>query len=85
MKNIRISKLTCRFEDASLENEYLKHRWTKIWDNIKILLYVDTTVGVIIRIDDIFVQGVGKNIYYLSYHIFSIMLLLMFIFSSNEK
>ena len=45
MKNIRISKLTCRFEDASLENEYLKHRWTKIWDNIKILLYVDTTVG----------------------------------------
>ena len=85
MKNIRISKLTCRFEDASLENEYLKHRWNKIWDNIKILLYVDTTVGVIIRIDDIFVQGVGKNIYYLSYHIFSIMLLLMFIFSSNEK
>jgi len=85
MENIRISKLTCRFEDVSLEKEYLKHRWAKIWDNIKILLYVDTPVGFIIRMDDIFVQGVGKNIYYLSYHIFSIILLLTFLFSSNEK
>ena len=85
IENIRINKLTCRFEDASLEKEYLKHRWAKIWNNIKILLYVDTPVGFIIRADDIFVQGVGKNIYYLSYHFFSIVLLFVFLLSSNER
>ncbi|MBA65810.1 MAG: hypothetical protein CMG55_08420 [Candidatus Marinimicrobia bacterium] len=85
LENIRINKFSCRFEDKSLEKEYLKYRWNKIWKNIKILLYVDTPLGFIIRIDDIFVQGVGKNIYYLSYHLFSIILLLVFLFSSNEN
>ena len=83
--NIRINKLSCRFEDNSLEQQYLKHRWDKIWNNIKILLYVDIPLGFIIRADDVFVQGVGKNIYYLSYHLFAIVLLLIFIFSSNER
>ena len=83
--NIRINKLSCRFEDNSLEQQYLKHRWDKIWNNIKILLYVDTPLGFIIRADDVFVQGVGKNIYYLSYHLFAIVLLLIFLFSSNER
>tara|TARA_B100001250_G_scaffold411208_1_gene439360 strand:- start:1578 stop:2864 length:1287 start_codon:yes stop_codon:yes gene_type:complete len=83
--NIRINKLSCRFEDNSLEQEYLKHRWDKIWNNIKILLYVDIPLGFIIRADDVFVQGVGKNIYYLSYHFFAIVLLLIFLFSSNER
>ena len=83
--NIRINKLSCRFEDNSLEQQYLKHRWDKIWNNIKILLYVDTPLGFIVRADDVFVQGVGKNIYYLSYHLFAIVLLLIFIFSSNER
>ena len=83
--NIRINKLSCRFEDNSLEQQYLKHRWDKIWNNIKILLYVDIPLGFIIRADDIFVQGVGKNIYYLSYHLFAIILLLIFLFSSNER
>ena len=85
IENIRINKLSCRFEDNSLEQQYLKHRWDKIWNNIKIFLYVDTPVGFIIRADDIFVQGVGKNIYYLSYHLFAIVLLLIFLFSSNER
>ena len=83
--NIRINKLSCRFEDNSLEQQYLKHRWDKIWNNIKILLYVDIPLGFIIRADDVFVQGVGKNIYYLSYHFFAIVLLLIFLFSSNER
>ena len=83
--NIRINKLSCRFEDNSLEQQYLKHRWDKIWNNIKILLFVDTPLGFIIRADDVFVQGVGKNIYYLSYHLFAIVLLLIFLFSSNER
>ena len=83
--NIRINKLSCRFEDNSLEQQYLKHRWDKIWNNIKILLYVDIPFGFIIRADDVFVQGVGKNIYYLSYHLFAIVLLLIFLFSSNER
>ena len=38
-----------------------------------------------IRIDDIFIQGVGKNFYYLFYHIFSIVILLLFLFVSNDK
>ena len=83
--NIRINKLSCRFEDNSLEQQYLKNRWDKIWNNIKILLYVDIPLGFIIRADDVFVQGVGKNIYYLSYHLFAIVLLLIFLFSSNER
>ena len=85
INNIRINKLSCRFEDNSLEQQYLKHRWDKIWNNIKILLYVDTPFAFIIRADDVFVQGVGKNIYYLSYHLFAILLLLIFLFSSNER
>ncbi len=85
IENININRLTCRFEDKYLEKEYLIHRWDKIWKNIKILLYVDTPVGFIIRADDIFIQGAGKNIYYLSYLVFSIILLLIFLFSSNEK
>ncbi len=85
IENININKLSCRFENYSLEQEYLKYRWGKIWNNIKILLCVDIPMGFLIRIDDIFVQGVGKNIYYLSYHAFSILLLFLFLFASNEK
>ncbi len=85
MENVRINKFSCRFEDKSIEEEYLKYRWNKIWKNIKILLYVDTSFGLIIRIDDIFIQGVGKNIFYLSYHFFSILLFILFLFSSDDK
>ena len=38
-----------------------------------------------IRADDIFVQGVGANLYYLSYHLFSILLLILFLFTSNDN
>ena len=82
---IKINRLSCRFEDGNLEKEFLNYRWNKIWKNIKILLYFDIPVGFIIRLDDIFVQGAGKNIYYLSYHCFSIIIMLLFLFSSNEK
>ena len=61
--NIKVNGLICRFEDRDLENEYLVHRWDKIWKNIKILLYFDIPIGFLVRIDDIFVQGAGKNIY----------------------
>ena len=85
MENIRINKFSCRFEDKFLEKEYLKYRWNKIWKNIKILLYVDTPISLLIRIDDIFIQGVGKNIYYLSYHFFSILMLILFLLLSNDN
>ena len=85
LENIRINKFSCRFEDKSLEKEYLKYRWNKIWKNIKILLYVETPVAFIIRIDDIFIQGVGKNFYYLTYHFLSIAIVLLFLFSSNKN
>lgn len=83
--NIKVNGLICRFEDRELENEYLVHRWDKIWNNIKILLYFDIPIGLLIRIDDIFVQGVGKNIYYLSYHFLSILIMLAFLLTSNDN
>lgn len=86
LDNIKINKLSCRFSDDALEKEFLEHHWSnKIWKNIKILLYFDIPTGFIIRMDDIFVQGAGKNLYYLSYHAFSIALLLLFLFTSNDN
>ena len=84
-ENINVNGLTCRFDDEELEKDYLLHRWDKIWNNIKILLYFDIPIGLIIRADDIFVQGAGKNIYYLSYHLFSIIIMVLFLLSSNDK
>ena len=83
--NVNINRLTCRFDDKTLEKEYLKHSWNNTWKNIKILLCVDVPLGFIIRADDIFVQGVGANLYYLSYHLFSILLLILFLFTSNDN
>ena len=86
VENININKITCRFTDNKLEEEFLKHHWSnKIWKNIKILLYFEIPTNFIIRIDDIFVQGAGKNPFYLSYHIFSIILLILFLFASNDN
>jgi len=84
-EKVNINSFTCRFEDNTLEKEYLIYRWSKIWKNIKILLYFDITIGFMIRLDDIFVQGVGQNIFYLSYHLISILIMLLFIFASNEN
>ena len=79
VENININKITCRFTDNKLEKEFLEYHWSnKIWKNIKILLYFDIPTGFIIRMDDIFVQGAGKNLFYLSYHIISIILLILF-------
>ena len=83
--NVNINRLTCRFDDKTLEKEYLTHSWNNTWKNIKIILSVDVTIGFIIRADDIFVQGVGANLYYLSYHLFSILLLILFLFTSNDN
>ncbi len=85
MNNFNIDKLTCRFYEKDLEQEFLEYRWSKIWNNLKILLYCDNTIGILIRFDDIFVQGVGTAIYYLVYHFFSLVLLFLFVFTSNEN
>jgi len=84
-EKVNINSFTCRFEDNTLEKEYSIYRWSKIWKNIKILLYFDITIAFMIRLDDIFVQGVGQNIFYLSYHLISILIMLLFIFASNEN
>ena len=84
-ENVNINRLTCRFDDKTLEKEYLTYSWNKTWKNIKILLCVDVPIGFIIRADDIFVQGVGANLYYLSYHLFSILLLILFLLTSNDN
>ena len=80
---ITINRLTCRFKNKNLEEEYLKHSWEKTWKYIKILLSVNVPVSLAIIVDDLFVQGVGSNKYYLTYHIFAVILLLLFIFSSS--
>ncbi len=85
INSAKINRFSCRFEDRLLEEEFLVFRWDKIWNNIKILLCFDIPISFIIRIDDIFVQGVGKNIYYLSYHVFSIIILILFLFSSYDN
>ena len=85
MNKFNIDKLTCRFYEKELEQEFLSYRWGKIWNNIKILLYFDITIGMVIRFDDIFIQGAGKAPYYLAYHLFSILVMLLFIFTSNEN
>ena len=82
--NININRLTCRFENKTLEEEYIKHSWGKTWKYIKILLSVNLPVSFAIIADDLFVQGVGSNKYYLSYHLFSTILLFLYLFSSNE-
>ena len=84
-ENNNINRLTCRFENKNLEKEYLKHSWKRSWKNIKIFLSVNVPVSLIIIADDLFVQGVGTNKYYLSFHLFSILLLFLFLFSSNDK
>ena len=85
MKKFNIDKFTCRFYEKELEQEFLSYRWGKIWNNIKILLYFDITIGMVIRFDDIFIQGAGKAPYYLAYHLFYILVMLLFIFTSNEN
>ena len=85
MKNFNIDKISCRFYEKDLEQEFLKHRWKKIWRNIKILLSIDIPIGLIIRLDDIFKQGVGYNPYYLSYHFFTLIVMLAFLLSSNNN
>jgi len=84
-ENFNINRLTCRFENKDLEKEYLWDSWSKTWRNIKIILCVDIPISLIIRADDIFVQGVGQNLYYLSYHFISIVVILLFLFSSNDN
>ena len=84
MKNFNIDKLTCRFYEKDLEQEFLSYRWNKIWKNIKVLLYIDILIGMVVRFDDIFIQGAGKAPYYLTYHFFAIALMLLF-FSHQTK
>ena len=84
-ENFNINRLTCRFENKDLEKEYLWDSWSKTWRNIKIILCVDIPISLIIRADDIFVEGVGQNLYYLSYHFISIVVILLFLFSSNDN
>ena len=84
-ENVKINQFTCRFSDDTLEKEYLTYSWKKTWKNIKILLCVDVPISFIIRADDLFVQGVGYNKYYLSYHLFSIILLFIFLLSPNNS
>ena len=83
--NSRINRIICQFEDKALEKEFKNYIWDKfLWKNLKILFYFHVPLGFLIRLDDIFVQGIGFNPYYITYHTFSIILLLMFLLSANQ-
>ena len=85
MNKEQINKFTCKFEDKELEHEFLLTRWNKVWTYIKILLYFNVPLGFMIRIDDIFIRGAGMNPYYLAYHAFAIILLIVFLTSSDQN
>ena len=50
------------FYEKDLEQEFLSYRWTKIWKNIKVLLYFDILIGMVVRFDDIFIQQMIRYI-----------------------
>ena len=79
-EQVHINRLTCRFENKNLEKEYLKHSWERSWKNIKIFLSVNVPVSLIIIADDIFVQNVGTNVYYLFSSIFDFTAFFLFLF-----
>jgi len=50
-KNIflRINKLTCKFEDISLESEYQDFRWDKMKNYIRNLMVISEIFNMLIR------------------------------------
>ena len=86
-KNIffRINKLTCKFEDKSLEREYQDFRWDKIRKYVRNLMIISEVLNMLIRVDDI--RLLGPNAWYIGYHVLGFIAWLFFLFylSDNNK
>ena len=83
-KDNKINNITCRFENSDLEKEYIDYWWhDRLFRNIKIILGVAYFVGLFVIFDDYKNLG-GLTPYYIGYHIFSWLLLAIFLFSKED-
>ena len=83
---LRISKLTCQFEDRNLEAEYQDFRWEKIRNYVRNLMIISEVFNMLIRADDI--RLLGPNPWYISYHVLGFIVWAYFLFilsDSNKK
>ena len=83
-KDNNISSITCRFENKALEREYIDYRWNdRLWRNIKLIIGIAFVVGLLVIFDDYKTMG-ALSPFYIAYHIFSWLLLLLFIFVKED-
>jgi len=80
---IRISKLTCKFEDKKLEQEYQDFRWDKIRNYVRNLMIISEIFNMLIRADDI--RLLGPNPWYIGYHVLGFIAWLLFLFYLSDN
>jgi len=78
-----INKLTCKFEDESLEKDYQDFRWNKIRNYVRNLMVISEFFNMLIRLDDI--RLIGLNIWYMAYHIIGFVVFLFFLFFLSDR
>ena len=83
--NESINIFTQRFNDTKIESEYLDFKWPRIWPFLKTFLFFTLLIKAFVMFEDI--KLLGLKIPYISYHIFDIIVFIvfMFILSDNNK
>ena len=83
--NESINIFTQRFNDTKIESEYLDFKWPRIWPFLKTFLFFTLLIKAFVMFEDI--KLLGLKIPYISYHIFDIIvfIIFMFILSDNNK
>ena len=83
--NESINIFTQRFNDTKIESEYLDFKWPRIWPYLKAFLFFSLLIKAFVMFEDI--KLLGLKIPYISYHIFDIIVFIvfMFILSNNNK
>ena len=80
---LRISKLTCQFEDRDLEAEYQNFRWEKIRNYVRNLMIISEVFNMLIRADDI--RLLGPNLWYIGYHSLGFIVFVFFLLFLSDK
>ena len=83
--NESINIFTQRFNDTKIESEYLNFKWPRIWPFLKTFLFFTLLIKAFVMFEDI--KLLGLKIPYISYHIFDIIVFIVFMFmlSDNNK
>ena len=83
--NESINIFTQRFNDTKIENQYLDYKWPRIWPFLKAFLFFSLLIKAFVMFEDIKLLGI--KIPYISYHIFDLIVFVvfMFIISDNNK